>query len=96
MEKVVENLPNVTLQSGFLSLIIKVQKGVDCMKYYKQVTTAVVGSGGLGAEIRISGQDSTYQATEREYLAYHARLQKLMGNLERAVAYKARVLGVKA
>lgn len=28
---------------------------------YKQVTTAVVGSGGLGAEIRISGQDSTYQ-----------------------------------
>ena len=28
---------------------------------YKQVTTAVVGSGGLGAEIRISGQDSSYQ-----------------------------------
>ena len=60
------------------------------MKYYKQVTTGTV----VKSYAKPTGQ-WWREATEREYLAYHARLQKLMGNLERAVAYKARVLGVK-
>ena len=60
------------------------------MNYYKELTTGAVvkaPTAPAGAWWR--------EATEREYLAYRARLAHLTGNLEKAVTYKARLLGVK-
>ena len=59
------------------------------MNYYKELTTGAVvkaPTAPTGAWWR--------EATEREYIAYRARVARLAGNLEKAVAYKARLLGV--
>lgn len=57
------------------------------MNYYKELTTGAVvkaPTAPAGAWWR--------EATEREYLAYRARLVRIAGDLEKAVAYKARLL----
>lgn len=59
------------------------------MKYYKEMTT--------GAVVKASAMPAGKwwrEATEREYLAYRAHVTRVVGNLERAVAYKAHLLGV--
>ena len=59
------------------------------MNYYKELTTGAV----IKAPTMPAGK-WWREATEREYLAYRARLARLAGNLEKAVAYKAHLLGV--
>lgn len=57
------------------------------MNYYKELTTGAVVKAPqmpIGAWWR--------ETTEREYYAYCARVARLAGNLEKAVAYKARLL----
>ena len=57
------------------------------MNYYKELTT--------GAVVKVPTMPAGKwwrEATEREYNAYRARLARLAGNLEKAVAYKARLL----
>ena len=65
------------------------RKGVDRMKYFKELTTGAV----IKAETMPTGK-WWREATEREYLAYRARINRMMDNLEKAVAYKAHLLGV--
>ena len=61
------------------------------MNYYKELTTGAVvkaPTAPAGAWWRV--------ATEREYYNYCARVARAVGALEKAVAYKARILGVRA
>ena len=60
------------------------------MNYYKELTTGAV----IKAPTMPAGK-WWREATEREYLAYRARIARAIGNLEKAVAYKARLLGEK-
>lgn len=60
------------------------------MNYYKELTTGAV----IKAPTAPQGK-WWREATECEYLAYRARVARLADNLEKAVAYKARLLGVK-
>ena len=57
------------------------------MNYYKELTTGAV----VKAPTAPTGKWWRV-ATEREYLAYRARVTRAVGTLERAVAYKARLL----
>jgi len=59
------------------------------VKYFKELTTGAV----VKAPTAPRG-NWWREATEREYLAYRARIARLTGNLEKAVAYKACLLGV--
>lgn len=61
------------------------------MKYYKDLTTGAV----VTADQKPAGAHAFWrEATEREYTAYRERIARMIGNLEKAVAYKARILGV--
>ena len=67
----------------------KRERGVE-MKYWKDLTT-----GGMKmAEEKPEGY-WWREATEREYREYRARVARLMGNLEKAIAYKKRILRVE-
>ena len=57
------------------------------MNYYKELTTGAV----IKAPTMPAGKWWRV-TTEREYLAYRARITRAVGNLEKAVAYKARLL----
>ena len=59
------------------------------MKYFKELTTGAV----VKAPTMPAGK-WWREVTEREYNAYRARIARVVGNLERAVAYKKRLLGV--
>ena len=59
------------------------------MKYFKELTTGSV----IKAETMPAGK-WWREATEREYLARRAEINRAIANLEKAVAYKARLLGV--
>lgn len=59
------------------------------MKYYKELTTGSV----VKANEMPAGK-WWREVTEREYNAYRARIARAVGNLEKAVAYKTRLLGV--
>jgi hypothetical protein len=57
------------------------------VKYFKELTTGVV----IKAPTMPAGK-WWREATEHEYNAYRARVVRVTGNLEKAVAYKARLL----
>ncbi len=59
------------------------------MKYWKELTTGAV----VKAPTMPTGK-WWREATEREYLAHRERIARAVGSLEKAVAYKARLLGV--
>lgn len=59
------------------------------MKYYKSLITGAV----ITADVMPEGR-WWREATEREYLSYMEMVARLVGNLEKAVAYKKRLLGV--
>jgi len=59
------------------------------MNYYKELTTGAV----VKAPTAPAGNWWRI-ATEREYYAYCERIARAIGALERAVAYKAKILGV--
>ena len=56
-------------------------------KYWKEITRGAV----VKAAEKPAGK-WWREATEREYNAYRVRLARCTGNLEKAVAYKARLL----
>lgn len=58
------------------------------MNYYKELTTGAV----IKAPTMPAGK-WWREATEREYNAYRARIARMVGKLEQAVAYKSRLLG---
>ena len=65
-----------------------VRKGlIQAMKFWKDLTTGAV----IKAPTAPTGK-WWREATEREYNARKAYVAHLMGNLEKAVAYKARLL----
>lgn len=59
------------------------------MKYFKELTTGAV----VKAPTMPAGK-WWREVTEREYIMHHARIARMVGNLEKAVAYKKRLLGV--
>ena len=59
------------------------------MEYYKNIATGTV----VAQETAPTGYWWRV-ATAREYREYRERIARALENLERAVAYKARVLGV--
>lgn len=59
------------------------------MKYYKNLT-----NGGVVKTEKAPAGDWWQEVTERDYIEYRARIARLMGNLERAVAHKRARLGV--
>ena len=61
------------------------------MNYYKELTTGAV----VKAPTMPAGK-WWREATAREYYAYCERVARAVGALEKAVAYKARLLGAKA
>ena len=62
---------------------------VERMKYFKELTTGRV----VKADTMPEGK-WWREATEREYLVHRERVARAVKNLEKAVAYKARLLGV--
>lgn len=58
------------------------------MKFFKEITTGAV----VKAPTMPEGK-WWREVTEREYNAYRARIARMMGKLEKAVAYKTRLLG---
>lgn len=61
------------------------------MNYYKNLMNGAV----IRADAMPTDGGLWRVATEREYLAFRARVARAIGNLEKAVAYKARLLGEK-
>ena len=61
------------------------------MNYYKNLMNGAV----VRADTMPTDHGMWRVATEREYLAFRARVARAIGNLEKAVAYKARLLGEK-
>ena len=59
------------------------------MKYYKEITTGAV----VKRDTMPEGK-WWREVHERDYIAYCARIARAMDNLEKAVNYKARLLGV--
>lgn len=57
------------------------------MKYWKNLTLGTVV-----ASTKAPAGAWWHEVTEREYRAYRARVARVAGNLEKAVAYKARLL----
>ena len=63
------------------------------MKYYKNLMNGVVVA--VTADQELVGTRAFWrEATEREYNMYRAHVARVVANLEKVVAYKARVLGV--
>jgi len=60
------------------------------MKYWKEMTRGSV----VKSDTRPEG-GMWREATEREYAEYRRRIARIMDNLEKAVAYKSRLLGVQ-
>lgn len=59
------------------------------MKYYKEITTGAV----VARDTMPEGK-WWREVHERDYIAYRARVARVMDNLEKAVAYKARLFWV--
>ena len=62
------------------------------MKYYKNLQNGAV----VTADEKPMGVHAWWrEATEREYNEYQLRVARAANNLEKAVAYKARLLGIR-
>ena len=57
-------------------------------RYWKEITRGAV----VESAVKPTGK-WWREATKWEYLAYRRQIEQMMGRLEKAVAYKTRVLG---
>ena len=61
------------------------------MRYFKNLA-----NGGMVRAANMPTEGLWREATEREYNVYRARIDRMMGKLQKAVTWKASLLGVDA